>query len=184
MRWCVRLNQAASSRGTFGRFASEKGAEMVEAAIVLPVLLTLLIGTFWIGRAYNVYQTITRAAREGARFGAAPCPALGQTGCTGNTFPTSGEIRTVVQNSLQGASLDISNVTNGAPCVNGATGCDCPTGSVCIQTNTPLDPNDPPANRVPGVIVSFGYPFQLVIPFTKLGKNITITTKVQARQEF
>lgn len=179
MHRSARLGQPASRRRRFGRFASERGAEMVEAAIVLPLLLTLLIGCFWMGRAYNVYQTITRAAREGARFGAAPSCAT-----CGNAFPTSAEIRTVVQNNLTSASLDISKVTNGAPCTNGTTGCDCPSGEVCIQTNTPLDAQDPVADQVPGVIVSFGYPFQLVIPFTQQGKNITITTKVQMRQEF
>ena len=31
-------------------------------AFVLPLLLTSLIGVFWAGRAYNIYETITRAA--------------------------------------------------------------------------------------------------------------------------
>ena len=44
------------------------GAELVEAGFVLPILLMLLLGIFSFGRAYNVYQTITRAAREGARM--------------------------------------------------------------------------------------------------------------------
>lgn len=173
----IRLQSAPARRQR--SWATETGAELVEAALILPVLLTLLFGIFWIGRAYNVYQTITRAAREGARFAAAPSCAT-----CGNAFPTSGDIRTVVQNSLTASSLDIRAVKNTAPCTNGTTGCDCPANDICIQTNTPLDPNDPLSNRVPGVIISFGYPFQLVLPFTRLGQTITISTQVQTRQEF
>jgi Flp pilus assembly protein TadG len=35
--------------------------------MVLPLLLVMLIGIFEFGRAWNIYQTITDAAREGAR---------------------------------------------------------------------------------------------------------------------
>src|SRR5262245_45199031 len=60
------------------RLADEAGAEIVEDAIILPLLLTLLIGIVWIGRAYNIYQTITRAAREGARYAVLPsCASCG-----------------------------------------------------------------------------------------------------------
>jgi Flp pilus assembly protein TadG len=60
----------------------ERGAELFEFALVVPVLLTLLLGVFWMGRAYNVYETITRAAREGARYAVLPS-SMAQ----GNTFP-------------------------------------------------------------------------------------------------
>src|SRR5260370_29718891 len=50
----------------------EHGTELVEMAFVLPLLLTLLIGIFSRSRAYNIYETITRAAREGARVTVAP----------------------------------------------------------------------------------------------------------------
>ncbi len=39
--------------------------EIAEAAIVLPLMFTMLLGIYWFGRAYNVYSTITHAAREG-----------------------------------------------------------------------------------------------------------------------
>lgn len=178
--WCAGMKQPlAFSPGLLIRWLRrESGAELFEAALVLPVFLTLIMGCFWMGRAYNVYQTITRAAREGARFAAAPsCSSCG------NAFPTSTEIRTVVNGALSASALDPAQVTNAAPCSNGP-GCDCPAGQVCIQTDQPLNPNDPSSNQVPGVIVSFGYPFQFVIPFTKLSvTKITISTQVQMRQE-
>lgn len=45
----------------------EKGAAMVEFAIVLPVLLLLVFGIIEFGRAYNTQLTLTHAAREGVR---------------------------------------------------------------------------------------------------------------------
>src|SRR5690348_3478710 len=75
-----------STPRTGARFCSQKalreenGAELTEAALVLPILLTLLLGIFWMGRAYMVYETITRAAREGARYEVLPsCSSCGNS---------------------------------------------------------------------------------------------------------
>ena len=58
----------------------ESGVELLEAAFVLPILLTILLGTVWMGRAYMVYEAITRAAREGARYEVLPnCATCGNT---------------------------------------------------------------------------------------------------------
>jgi len=52
----------------------ERGANLVELAIVTPVLLLLIAGIADLGRAYHHYVIITNAAREGARLGARlPC---------------------------------------------------------------------------------------------------------------
>jgi Flp pilus assembly protein TadG len=40
---------------------------MVEFALILPLLLLLLIGIVEFARAWNVYEVLTDAAREGAR---------------------------------------------------------------------------------------------------------------------
>jgi len=52
------------------------GAEIAEAAIVLPLVFMLMLGIYWFGRAYNIYATVTHAAREGARAATAPACAL------------------------------------------------------------------------------------------------------------
>ncbi|WP_082874441.1 TadE/TadG family type IV pilus assembly protein [Arthrobacter sp. OY3WO11] len=49
---------------------SERGAVAVEMAILLPLLLLILIGTMEFGRVFNVQNSLTQAAREGARHGA------------------------------------------------------------------------------------------------------------------
>lgn len=48
----------------------ERGAVAVEMAVVLPLLLLILIGTMEYGRVFNVQNSLTQAAREGARHAA------------------------------------------------------------------------------------------------------------------
>src|SRR6187200_3683468 len=49
------------------RIKSERGAALLEAAITLPMLLLVAVGIFEFGRAYQTWQVLTNAAREGAR---------------------------------------------------------------------------------------------------------------------
>ena len=53
--------------GGYTRTAERRGAAVVEFAIVAPVLLLLLLGMIECGRMIMVQQSITTAAREGAR---------------------------------------------------------------------------------------------------------------------
>ena len=45
----------------------DRGAAAVEFALVMPVLLSLVVGIAEFGRAYNVQATLSGAAREGVR---------------------------------------------------------------------------------------------------------------------
>lgn len=45
-----------------------KGQALVEFALVIPLFLLLLVGLFDLGRAVFAYNTLTNAAREGARI--------------------------------------------------------------------------------------------------------------------
>ena len=47
---------------------SEKGAALLEAAITVPIILLISVGIFEFGRAYQTWQVLTNAAREGARM--------------------------------------------------------------------------------------------------------------------
>jgi len=60
---------------------SERGAALVEFAIILPVMMVLLMGTVSGGIAMNRRASVNSAAREGARYGA----TVAQNQCT----PTS-----------------------------------------------------------------------------------------------
>lgn len=49
------------------RGGGDRGAVMVEFALILPILLMLLVGIIEFGRAYNTTVSMQSAAREGAR---------------------------------------------------------------------------------------------------------------------
>jgi Flp pilus assembly protein TadG len=49
------------------RIRSQKGAALLEAAITVPIILLISVGIFEFGRAYQTWQVLTNAAREGAR---------------------------------------------------------------------------------------------------------------------
>src|SRR5438874_6840639 len=96
----------------------ESGVELLEAAFVLPILLTILLGTVWMGRAYMVYEAITRAAREGARYEVLPtCATCGSSypdpqssSCTGKS--QSSVFTNRIGPVLSATGLDPSQVQN------------------------------------------------------------------------
>ena len=51
---------------------SAKGAALLEAAVTIPLLLFVSVGIFEFGRAYQTWQVVTNAAREGARLAVLP----------------------------------------------------------------------------------------------------------------
>ena len=51
------------------RYGRNAGQELVEYALILPVLLILLYGIMEFGRVVMTYNTLANAAREGARKG-------------------------------------------------------------------------------------------------------------------
>jgi Flp pilus assembly protein TadG len=58
----------------------ESGASMVEFAIVLPFLCLFIFGAIDFGRAIKVYNNLSAAARDGARYGATQqLPIAGST---------------------------------------------------------------------------------------------------------
>ena len=62
---------------------SERGAALVEFALVLPLVLMLAFGVISAAISYNHKIDLTHAAREGARYGA----TLAQLQCTGSPNP-------------------------------------------------------------------------------------------------
>lgn len=50
---------------------SQRGAALVEFAVILPVLIILLFGVWEMGRIFDAWLVVTNAAREGARYAAA-----------------------------------------------------------------------------------------------------------------
>lgn len=63
---------------------SDAGQALVEFALVMPIVLLMLVGIIEFGRAWNVQQVMTDAAREGARHGVLANPAITQASVVGN----------------------------------------------------------------------------------------------------
>ena len=57
---------------TTRRLRSERGTALIETAFTLPIILLICVGIFEFGRAYQVQQVLTNAAREGARVAVLP----------------------------------------------------------------------------------------------------------------
>lgn len=99
------------------------GIAAVEFAFVLPLLFTLMIGTWEVGRVIQMQQILVNAAREGARIA-----AQGQTITTSGTYTqirtTTGtpNVQTTVLNYLAGAGVtNTSGVTVSFSFVDGDT---------------------------------------------------------------
>ena len=54
------------------RIRSERGAEIIELAIVTPLFLLLIAAMFDFGFLFRNWEVVTNAAREGARIGVLP----------------------------------------------------------------------------------------------------------------
>jgi Flp pilus assembly protein TadG len=155
---------AARARGIAD---DDLSVELVEFGLVVPLLLMLVIGIVWVGRAFNVYETITRAAREGARYAVLPSSYaagnayadLPTASCASNTVAFNNYVAPV----LTADSLDPTKVLNYCQ------------KAVWLENTYP---------QQCGIVVSFTYPVQMEIPFTTLNATtFNIPTQAQMRLE-
>ena len=101
-----------------GRFLSgDRGAALMEAALIMPLLLMLTVGIWTTARAWNVHTTLDHAAREAARFGATEVPWDGTSAAM---------VRAVADQELQASAILPTDVATdciaqgNAPCGLGA----------------------------------------------------------------
>jgi Flp pilus assembly protein TadG len=174
--WRVTVRSVRAHSRRLG--CEQTGSELFEFALLAPVLLTFLLGIVWMGRAYNVKQTITRAAREGARYAVLPnCATCGDVAVdTYTTLGTSGTpacltnptnvFTNYVSPALQASNIDPNGVQ-----------------SYCQQAQW-INPDSDLSVGQCGVVISFKYPVKVAIPFTTLNfATLTIPTQVQMRME-
>jgi hypothetical protein len=175
---------------------SADGAEIAEAAVVLPLVFMLLLGIVWFGRAFNIYSTIQQAAQQGAITAArATCATCGSGG---SNFPGAGVVDNAIFAVMQASSLDPSQIQAppGAPTCGtqpcGAcpppyppapsSGACSPTAKIFLCQNVQLNPAGQPPQC--GSVVSFQYPFQFYLPFTSLNlSQIILSAQAQSRME-
>jgi Flp pilus assembly protein TadG len=76
---------------------NERGAALIETAITIPIILLISVAIFEFGRAYQTWQVLTNAAREGARVAIL-------------TEKTEGDIQAAVTNYMRTGGLPDSGV--------------------------------------------------------------------------
>ena len=177
-----------SARSTLRRLAAEaRGAEIAEAAAVLPLMFMMLLGIFWFGQAFSIYGAITRAAQDGARAGAAPYCATCSSPNTAATNAVNAVNADLLVSKLDPARIPaLSSAPAFNACSGAPTSCATVSGSnVCVQGPVLLtDTTSAGATAVCGVSVTFQYPFQFWLPFTSLNKQrILLTASAQVRSE-
>jgi hypothetical protein len=80
---------------------------LIEAAVVYPVTMLLLVGTLILGLGVFRFQQIQGLAREGARYASVHGPQYAAD--TGNAYATNSTVLTYVQNLAAG--LDTNNLS-------------------------------------------------------------------------
>lgn len=83
-----------------GNRRGERGQALAEFALVLPLILFFIAGIIEFGRAWNVKQAVTDAAREGARYAVVQDPAITSTD----------EVKAKIEERLALASIDSSTI--------------------------------------------------------------------------
>ena len=132
----------------------ERGAALVEMALVTPLLILLLFGIWTVARAYNVKNTMDHAVREAARFGATLDPWDSNT------------IDGLIDAELSASSINPALVTN--RCIEIAA----QGTSECGSVLAPVDQ----------VVISFEYPsYELSFIFFTL--DVDLSSYATARYE-
>ncbi len=174
------------TRSIVRRLADDtNGAEIAEAAAVLPLMFMILLGIFWFGQAFSIYGAITRAAQEGARAGVAPTC----TTCTASANSAATNAVNAVNSAMTASKLDptqaqfLTSTPSFSSCSGASTSCSGASTNVCVQAPVVLKDSSA-TSGVCGLSVSFQYPFQFWLPFTSLNKQkIWIPASARVRME-
>jgi Flp pilus assembly protein TadG len=141
------------------KWRSEQGAALLEAAMTIPLLLLVAIGTLEFGRAYQTWQVLTNAAREGARMAVLP-------------NQTQSDVEQRVRNYMQAGQLPRYS-----------------TASVTVNSSATITVNGAPvqASQVtvdyPFNFIVLQPVARLVTPSTSLGSAITMRAEAVMRNE-
>jgi Flp pilus assembly protein TadG len=131
----------------------------VEAAIVTPILLLLMVGIFEIGRAFETWQVLTNAAREGARVSVLPGNDVGATEALVREYMTNGQLSRAAD-----APVDVDN--NATLTVGGAT-----FGASLVTVDYPFE------------FMVLQPVARMVVPGTSTGEAITMRATALMRNE-
>jgi Flp pilus assembly protein TadG len=176
-----------SMRRMAHKLVDEAGAEIAEAALVLPIVFMFVLGIVWFGRAFNIYSTITHAAQQGVLTAARPSCAT-----CGNDFATNTTVNNAIYLVMNASRVDPaqipvnSNIPVLTQCPDPAPPGGCTTtANITVCRSVILNPTANASQPSQcGAVVSFQYPFQFYLPFTSLNlREVVFTAQAQTRME-
>jgi TadE-like protein len=168
----------AMGRAERTQLGGDRGSQLLEVALVLPLLLILAVGILDFGTAYNLKQILNNAAREGARMasGTDNRDALSSGGCGSGT--TTGSVRDDVVTYLQNANVNMSAFaipTGGTWSAPGTCSYLCTTGACGGKSNTTyglvierLIAVNSNGTNVPSTRVTLTYPYSWLYGFNNV----------------
>jgi hypothetical protein len=166
---------------------STDGAEIAEAALVLPLVFIFIFGIMWFGLAFHIYGTIQQAAQQGAITAA-------RSTCATCTNPNASADPNTVVDPVVVAVLKASGLRAGkimlapkpillpcpAPAPQGT--CTKTDHDIWVCSSVLLNSSTQPAQC--GAMVSFQYSFDTLnlMSLTPL-PSITLSAQAQSRME-
>lgn len=140
--------------------SNQRGAALVEAAMTIPILLLIAVGIFEFGRAYQTWQVLTNAAREGARISVTP------SGTVAN-------VTAAVKSYMQNGALEYYN-----------------SATVTVDRAVPFVAGTPGAPTASRITIQYPFQFivlqpvaQLIAPSTTTGAPIMMGATALMRNE-
>lgn len=137
----------------------DRGNALVETAITMPILLLLMVGIFEVGRAYETWQVLVNAAREGARMSITPSADVATTTALVRRYMSDGQL-TRSATAAVGVDRNASIIVNGSTISASLVTVDYPFDFIILQ----------PVAR-------------LVVPTSNAGQSITMHATALMRNE-
>lgn len=147
------------TRHILRRLRDEHGNTLIETAFVMPLLLLLSVSVFEFGRAFQYWQVLTNAAREGARIAVLPGISDEAISTRVETYLTGGQLA-----DPDSATIDI--VRNDEISIGSTTA---PASTITVSYPFEFMVLQPIA--------------QLVVSETAVGEAITMTASSTMRNE-
>jgi Flp pilus assembly protein TadG len=138
---------------------NQRGAALLETAITLPLILLVCVAIFEFGRAYQTWQVLTNAAREGARMAVLPNQTQSAVEQRVRNYMQAGQLPRYSTASVT-VNSSATITVNGAPVQASQVTVDYPFNFIVLQ----------PVAR-------------LVTPSTSLGSAITMRAEAVMRNE-
>ena len=101
-------------RRSVRRLGGDQGTALLEMALTLPLLLFVAVAIFEFGRAFQTWEVLTNAAREGARVAVLPDPTAGVAEDRVLQYMQAGQLTAATSATIavnRSASLDVAGRT-------------------------------------------------------------------------